>query len=63
MFKHVIYIYIYIYIYICIYIYIFIYIIIYIFTTEDFFEVAIEVWPEWDLNPQTTGFCSDALTD
>ena len=23
-----------------------------IFTTERFFEVAIESWPEWDLNPQ-----------
>ena len=22
------------------------------FTTEGFFEVAIESWPEWDLNPQ-----------
>ena len=21
-------------------------------TTEEFFEVAIESWPEWDLNPQ-----------
>ena len=23
-----------------------------VFTTEVFFEVAIESWPEWDLNPQ-----------
>ena len=23
-----------------------------IFTTEEFFEVAIESWPEWDLRPQ-----------
>ena len=23
-----------------------------IFTTEGFFEIAIERWPEWDLNPQ-----------
>ena len=23
------------------------------FTTEGFFEVAIESWPEWNLNPQT----------
>ena len=23
-----------------------------IFTTEEFFEVAIESWPEWDLSPQ-----------
>ena len=22
-----------------------------LFTTEGFFEVAIESWPEWDLNP------------
>ena len=21
-------------------------------TTEGFFEVAIESWPEWDLNPR-----------
>ena len=24
----------------------------YIFTTEGLFEVAIESWPEWDLNPR-----------
>ena len=36
-----------------IYIYV-IYINIYIvFTIEGFFEIAIESWPEWDLNPQT----------
>ena len=23
-----------------------------VFITEVFFEVAIESWPEWDLNPQ-----------
>ena len=23
-----------------------------VFTTERFFEVAIENWPEWDLNPR-----------
>ena len=23
-----------------------------VFTTEGFFEVAIESWPEWDLNPR-----------
>ena len=23
-----------------------------IFTTEEFFAVAIESWPEWDLRPQ-----------
>ena len=22
-----------------------------VFTTEGLFEVAIESWPEWDLNP------------
>ena len=22
-----------------------------VFTTGEFFEVAIESWPEWDLNP------------
>ena len=36
-----------------IYIYIYIYLYIwYSFTTEGFFEVAIENWPEWDLNPR-----------
>ena len=34
------------------YIYIHIYIYIYInITTEGFFEVAIESWPEWNMNP------------
>ena len=42
---------IYVYIYI-IYMYIYIYVYVYIFTTEGLFEVAIENWPEWDLNPQ-----------
>ena len=40
-------------VYVCIYIYIYIYIYI-IFTTEELFEVALvalENWPEWDLNP------------
>ena len=48
------YIYLYIYIYISIYIYLwYIYLYIYmVFTTEGFFEVAIESWPEWDLNPR-----------
>ena len=23
-----------------------------VFTTEGLFEVAVESWPEWDLNPQ-----------
>ena len=27
-----------------------------VFTTEGFFEVAIETWPEWDLNPQPLNF-------
>ena len=35
-----------------IYLNIYIYIYIMIFTTEEFFEVAIESWPEWDLSPQ-----------
>ena len=34
-----------------------------VFTTEGFFEVAIDSWPEWDLNSITTEFRSDALTD
>ena len=38
-----------------------------IFTTEGFFEVALESWPEWDLKvvfkPTTTEFRSDALTN
>ena len=34
-----------------------------VFTTEGLLEIAIESWPEWDLNPTTTEFCSDALTD
>ena len=25
-------------------------------TTEGFLEVAIESWPEWDLNPQPLNF-------
>ena len=24
-----------------------------VFTTEVLLEVAVESWPEWDLNPQT----------
>ena len=24
-----------------------------VFTTEEFFEIAIEIWPEWDLNLRT----------
>ena len=34
-----------------------------VFTTDGLFEVAIESWPGWDLNPRTTEFRSDALTD
>ena len=36
-----------------------------VFTTEEFLEVAIKCWFEWDLNPQptTTKFCSDAKVD
>ena len=30
-------------------VYIYIYV---VFTTEEFLEVAIESWPEWDLNPR-----------
>ena len=55
------YIYIHIYIYIYIYIYSvtmaftgkFVYIYYIIFTSEKIFEVAIESWPEWDLNPRS----------
>ena len=48
-----IYTYIYIYIYIYIHMHIYnIYIYIYINITEGFFEVAIESWPEWVLNPR-----------
>ena len=32
--------------------YTYIYIYIYIFSTEGFFEVVIESWPERDLNPR-----------
>ena len=27
-----------------------------VFTIEGFFEVVIESWPEWDLNPQPLNF-------
>ena len=27
-----------------------------VFTTEGFFEVAIESWPEWDLKPPPLNF-------
>ena len=32
------------------YVYMYIYM---LFTTEGFFEVAMESWPEWDLNPRS----------
>ena len=44
---------IYIYVCICICIYIYIYM---VSTTEGIFEVAIESWPEWDLNPRPLSF-------
>ena len=28
-----------------------------VFTTERFLEVAIESWPEWDLNPRPLNLC------
>ena len=34
-----------------------------VFTSERFFEVAIESWPEWDFEPTTSEFRSDVLTD
>ena len=47
------YMYVYIYIYIYISVPLSLYIDIYmVFTTEGFLEVAIESWPEWDLNPR-----------
>ena len=27
-----------------------------IFTTEEFFEVAVESWPEWDLSTQPLNY-------
>ena len=27
-----------------------------VFTTAGFFEVAIESWPEWDLNPRLMNY-------
>ena len=42
--------------YVCMYVYVYIYIYIYIYihicTNERLFEVAIENWPEWNLNPR-----------
>ena len=35
-----------------IYIYMYALYIYMVFTTEGLFEVAIESWPEWDLNPR-----------
>ena len=34
-----------------------------VFTTDGFFEVAIETWPEWDLSLRPLKFHSHALTD
>ena len=36
----------------------------YAFTTEGFLEVAIESWPEWDLNPRPKNSfrCSNQLS-
>ena len=34
-----------------------------LFITEGLFEVAIESWPEWDLNSANNEFRLDALTD
>ena len=40
-----------------------------VFTTEGFFEVAKESWPEWDLNPRPLNpfrhsirLCSQAMS-
>ena len=32
-----------------------------VFTTEGFFEVAMESWPEWDLNPRPLNFVQTLL--
>ena len=34
-----------------------------VFATEAFLEVAIESWPEWDLNPRPTELRPYALND
>ena len=34
---------------------------IYVFTTEGFLEVAIESWPEWDLNPRPLNSCAQVF--
>ena len=34
-----------------------------VFNTEGLFELAIESWPDLGLEPTTTEFRSDALTD
>ena len=34
-----------------------------VFTTEGLFEIAIESWSEWDLNPKPFEFRSDNLTE
>ena len=40
------------YAYVCIYAYAYVYIYNMVFATEEFFEIAIESWFEWDLNPR-----------
>ena len=40
--------YIYVYIYVCVCVCV----CVCVFTTDGFFEVAIDSWPEWDLNPR-----------
>ena len=27
-----------------------------VFTTDGFFEITIESWPDWDFNPQPPNF-------
>ena len=34
-----------------------------VFTTEGLFEVAIESWPEWDLNPRPLNFAQTLTTN
>ena len=52
MYIYILYIYIHIYIHIYLHISTYIPYIYMVFTTEELFEVAIESWPEWDLNPR-----------
>ena len=34
-----------------------------VFVTGGFFEVAIESWPEWDLNPRQLNSCMYIYTN